>query len=229
MKKLFIVANWKSNKNIEETEEWLHSFSEGLKREGVKVEGKKIIIAPSFTSLEHAHYCAENLKLPVEFAAQNISPYDEGAYTGEVNGKQIKELADYVIVGHSERRRHFGEAEETIAKKLSLSVKYHLIPILCISDLSQLQSVAHNLQPNKLLIAYEPLFAIGSGNPDTAENADNMAAQIKKKLGDSPVLYGGSLNAKNVRGFLKTPHINGVLVGGASLRPLDFLAIIKHA
>ena len=91
MKKLFIVANWKSNKTIKDTEKWLHDFDEGFKRKQLSFESKEIIIAPSFTLLEHALYCSSNLKLHIKFAAQNISSFDEGAYTGEVSAKQIKD------------------------------------------------------------------------------------------------------------------------------------------
>lgn len=229
MKKLFIIANWKSNKTIKETEEWLHSFSEGFSREGVKVEGKKIITAPSFTCLEHARYCLVNLKLSLKFAAQDISPFGEGSYTGEVNGKQIKELVDYVIVGHSERRSNFYENNEMINKKLSMSRRHGLTPILCVSNLKQIHDSKFIIHNSNSIVAYEPLFAIGSGNPDTPENADVMAKNIKKELGGIPVLYGGSVSPENVRSFTQMSNIDGVLVGGASLDPHRFLEIIKNA
>jgi len=237
MKKLFIIANWKSNKTIEETEEWLHDFSDGFNKANIKSEDKKTIIAPPFTSLEHARYCSRNLKLSLEFAAQDVSTFNEGAYTGEVSAKQIKELADYVIVGHSERRQNLGEDEDVVHKKLEQVFKYELIPILCVSNFDQVQSSKFKVQSysskfkvnNRVLIAYEPLFAIGSGKPDTPESADEMGKKIKETLGEIPVLYGGSVTSENVASFTRMPHIDGVLVGGASLDPLEFLEIIKNA
>ncbi len=109
MKKLFIVANWKSNKTIEDAERWIHNFKKELDRNPLDLSSKEIIICPSFSVLEHTRYCSKNLSLSIKLGAQNISAFDAGAYTGEVNGLQIKEFADYVIVGHSERRINFNE------------------------------------------------------------------------------------------------------------------------
>jgi triosephosphate isomerase len=237
MKKLFIVANWKSNKTIKETEKWLHDFSDGFNKANIKLEDKKIIIAPPFTSLEHAHYCSGNLELSLEFAAQDVSPFRDGAYTGEVSAKQIKELADYVIVGHSERRKDFGEDEEMVNQKLEQSLKQDLTPILCVSNLKQIHNSTLRLRSGQefiihnsnCIVAYEPLSAIGSGHPDTPENADTIAQKVKKELGETPVLYGGSVTSGNVKSFTSMSDIDGVLVGGASLDPLEFLKIIKNA
>jgi triosephosphate isomerase (TIM) len=229
MKKLFIIANWKSNKTIEETEKWLHDFSEALRDLKPETKDKKIIIAPPFISLEHTRYCAGNLRLPVEYASQNISPFDDGAYTGEVSGRQIKEVASYVIVGHSERRKHFKEDDNTVNKKLDQAFKHELTPILCISDLEQISNFQFPISNFQLIVAYEPLFAIGSGKPDTPENADKMTQSIKKVLGSIPVLYGGSVTAENVQMFTNMPNIDGALVGGASLEPHRFAEIVKNA
>jgi len=229
MKKLFIVANWKSNKTIKETEKWLHDFDGELKRDHFSLGDKEVIVAPSFTLLEHARYCWSNLKLHIKFGAQDISSFEEGAYTGEVSAKQIKELADYVIIGHSERRRYFGEDKEIIEKKLRISLQYTLTPILCISEMNQILNLKSYILNHEIIVAYEPLFAIGSGHPDTPENADTTALKIKKELGETPVLYGGSVTSGNVKSFTSMSDIDGVLVGGASLDPLEFLKIIKNA
>lgn len=218
-----LVANWKSNKTIEETEKWLHDFSEGFNEEKISVGRKKIIIAPSFTSLEHARYCAENLNLSVEFAAQDISPFAEGAYTGAVNGKQIKKLADYVIIGHSERRRYFGETDEMLEKKVSMALHFGLTPIFCIQD--ENTPVPQGVKS----VAYEPPSAIGTGNPDTPENANNVANKVKDRYDITYVLYGGSVTGQNVSSFIQMSSIHGVLVGGVSLDPHRFLEIVKNA
>lgn len=231
MKRLFIIANWKSSKTIKEAEKWFHDFHEGFKLNPLLLGNKQIIVALSFILLEHANYCSSNLKLPINFAAQDVSPFEEGAYTGEVNARQIKEFADDVIIGHSERRRYFGEDEEMINKKIVLAQKYGLTPILCVSELKQIhdsirQVGGHN---SNYIVAYEPLFAIGSSHPDTPSNADEMGKKIKDTLGEIPVLYGGSVTSKNVKSFTQTPNIDGVLVGGASLNPLEFFKIIENA
>ena len=233
MKKLFIIANWKSNKSIKETEKWLHDFSGEFKRNPFSLDHKEVIVIPSFTLLEHAKYCLGNVKLPISLASQNISPFNEGAYTGEVSARQIRELASYVIIGHSERREHFAEDQSMIDQKIQQALKYELVPILCISNLGQIKNEKIKMQNDneklKMIVAYEPLFAIGSGQPDTPADANDMAKKIKEVLGEIPVLYGGSVSPKNVRSFTKMPSIDGVLVGGASLNPLEFLEIIKNA
>lgn len=240
MKQLFIVANWKSYKTIKETEKWIHEFSEGLvgNSKEILLENKEIVVAPSFIALEHANYCSTNLKLPIKLGAQNISPFNEGPYTGEVNGKQIKEFANYVIIGHSERRANFHENNDVINKKITIARQYGLTSILCISGIEQAQnsnvkSQNYNsklkIYERKIILAYEPLFAIGSGNPDTPSNADQIGKEIKETLGEIPVLYGGSVGPENVRSFTQMSNIDGVLVGGASLDPHKFLEIVKNA
>ena len=134
MKKLFLIANWKSNKTIEEAEQWFHDFAEKLKSDSSNIENKEIIVCPSFTLLEHSYYCSANLKLPIKLGAQNISPFDNGAYTGEVFGSQIKEFAQYVIIGHSERRQNLFENNEMLKPKVLMAKKYNLMPIFCIQN-----------------------------------------------------------------------------------------------
>ena len=223
MKKLFIIANWKSNKTIEEAEKWFHDFSEKLKSEALDLTSKEIIVCPSFTVLEHANYCSKNLNLPIKFGAQNISPFDKGAYTGEIFGAQIKEFAQYVIIGHSERRQNFSENNEMLSEKVLMAKKYNLIPIFCIQN--EETSVPEGID----IIAYEPPTAIGTGNPDTPENAQRVARLVSEKTKAQHVIYGGSVTSSNVRTFTDMPNISGLLVGQASLDPVEFLQIIKNA
>lgn len=223
MKNLYLVANWKSNKSISETEDWLHKFSDGFLKFKPDLSQKEIVVSPSFISLEHANYCNGNLKLPIKFAVQNISPFDEGSYTGEVNGKQIKELADYVLIGHSERRKNFGETDEMLFEKVKFAKENGLTTIYCV------QGKETKIPANVDIIAYEPVSAIGTGNPDTPENAEDIGAYLKANCQDSFVLYGGSVTADNVNSFTRMPSIDGVLVGKASLDPLEFLQISKNA
>jgi len=223
MKKLFIIANWKSNKTIEEAEKWLHDFSEILKSDNLNIENKEIIVCPSFTAIEHTNYCIKNLNLLIKIGAQNISPFDKGAYTGEVNGEQIKEFAEYVIIGHSERRQNFSENNEELSKKVLMAKKYNLIPIYCI------QNDQTSIPDGVEIAVYEPPSAIGTGNPDTPENAEKVAESVKEKTKAQHVLYGGSVTSSNVKTFTNMPNIDGLLVGGASLDPSEFLEIIKNA
>ncbi len=224
MKKLFIIANWKSNKTILEAGEWLQTLND--LQLTINKEEKRVIVCPPFTLLPFVKQSIVKGQLLIAVGAQNISPFDEGAYTGEISGKQVKEFADYVIIGHSERRKYFGENDQIINQKIEMATKYNLIPIICISDPAQI----NNLKIEKgAIIAYEPLFAIGSGNADTPENASLVGEKIKKISGGIDVLYGGSVTSQNVNSFTSEANINGVLVGGASLDAQEFSSIIKNA
>lgn len=162
--------------------------------------------------------------------AQDVSPFAEGAYTGEVSAQQVREFATYVIIGHSERRKDFGETEEIISRKIDQAIKNSLIPIVCISDIKQIGNLKFEIgNSSSLVVAYEPLSAIGSGEADDPKNADEMARKIKEITPDVFVLYGGSVSAENVHDFTQMPHIDGVLVGGASLDPQEFSKIITNA
>ena len=231
MKRLFIIANWKSNKTIKDTKNWLHDFSNGLSNAHINLEDKKVIIAPPFTALAQANYYSGKLNLALGFAAQDVSMFEEGAYTGEVSGRQIKELASYVIIGHSERRNGLAESDEIVNKKVEQALEHDLTPILCFSDVKQIHNSIRHVggHNSNCIVAYEPLFAIGSGNPDTPENADKMCQEVKNILGEVPTLYGGSVDKENVKSFTNMLSIDGALVGKASLDPLEFSGIVKNA
>lgn len=225
MNQLFFVANWKSYKTTTEAKEWL----EEVKITNQEVSDKTIILCSAFTLLPQLQWFIGQKSLPIKLGAQDISPFDEGAHTGEVNGNQLKELVDYVLVGHSERRKDFAETDEMVKNKLAQVYHYGLTPILCISEISQLDAVVEVVDTNSIIVAYEPLFAIGSGLPDSPESAEKMAEGIVEKLPQSTVLYGGSVTGANVSSYLEQKTIQGVLVGSASLSPEEFSTIIKHA
>jgi triosephosphate isomerase len=226
MKKLFIIANWKSNKTVAEAKEWLTEISNFTLSGTGKFEisnEKEVIVCPSFTALALVTEYSQQKALPLKIGSQNISPFEEGAYTGEVNAKQIAEFVHYTIIGHSERRAHFFEDEAMLAKKVSQALANNLTPIFCV------QSAETSVPQGVTMVAYEPVFAIGSGHPDTPESADHVAGQIKEKYKVPFVLYGGSVTEDNVHSFTTMEHIDGVLVGGASLDAEKFIGIIKNA
>lgn len=221
MKKVFIIANWKSNKTQAEATDWLQQFIR-IKDEGLSEE-RKVIICPPFTLLSEAKSLITNYKLPITLGAQDISPFEEGAYTGEINGRQIKELADYVIIGHSERRQNFQENDKVLSQKVAMAIKYQIIPTFCI------QSQDNFIPGGVDIVVWEPVFAIGTGNPETPENADTVARFVKRRNKVNLILYGGSVSPKNVKSFTEMANIDGVLVGTESLEGNEFLQIIKNS
>jgi triosephosphate isomerase len=215
MKKIFIIANWKSNKLSYEIDVYA-----GIQQESNEL--REVIICPPFTLLSKLKSLIDEKKLLYKLGAQDISPYEAGAYTGEINGQQIKEFADYVIIGHSERRANFGESDEALRKKVEQALVNKLTPIYCIQD-------ENTFVPEGVsLVAYEPVSAIGTGNADTPERAEKVAQVVMSKNPDVEfMLYGGSVTPENIASFVEQEHINGVLIGGASLDPERFEKIIN--
>ena len=219
MHNLLIIANWKENKTVDESLEYMEEFKSAY----VSREDIKVIICPSDTSLSALFQFVLENSLKVFLGAQDISEFEEGAHTGETAADQVKGLAQYVIIGHSERRA-MGETDETIEKKILNAKAAGISPILCV------QSENTHVFPGVEVVAYEPIEAIGTGNPDTPENAQNVASMIKSKNPEVKyVLYGGSVTSENVSGFTNQQNLSGVLVGGASLDAPEFSQIIKNA
>ncbi len=224
MEKTLIVANWKEHKTNSEARGWVEVLSSKLK---VKSEKLEVVVCPSFVLIPDLHSQLSILNFELSLGAQDVSKFEEGQYTGEVSTKILKDFVDYVIVGHSERRKHFGETDEDVALKIEQCLKHELAPIVCVSNLEQV-SKCQSVKVSKTIFAYEPLFAVGTGEPDTPENAQEFAGKIKGKLGKNVrVLYGGSVNSENVKLFVNQPDIDGVLVGQASLDAEEFGRIIK--
>jgi len=226
MKKTYIVANWKSNITNLEAKSWI----EGLNIKDLDLTSKEVVICPSFPLLNDLKaYSLSNNSL-IKVGAQDISPFGEGSFTGEVNGKQLGDFAQFVIIGHSERRKNFSESNEIVNLKIKRALEFGLIPIVCVSDLEQVKAFQEiTKEKQNFIIAYEPLFAIGSGSADTPENASQAIGSIKSIMGNVVVLYGGSVTSSNINQFSKMPNIDGVLIGKASLNPVEFLQIIKNA
>lgn len=221
MKKVFIIANWKSNKTEPEAKEWLQTLND--LQFAINKEEKEIIICPPFTLLSFVKQSIVKSQLLLVVGAQNISQFDEGAYTGEVNGKQIKQFADMVLIGHSERRSNFDEDDKILEEKVKMAKKYNMTPVYCV------QNKDDKVPSGVSIVAYEPVSAIGTGNPDTPERADQVAKYVKDHAQVAVVLYGGSVTKNNVMEFTRMSNIDGVLVGGASLNAKEFYEIIQNA
>lgn len=221
MKKLYIIANWKSNKTTSDAKQWLHDISSYTFPD---ISEKEIIVCASYTLLPTMKSVIEELHLPIALAAQNISPFEQGAYTGEVNGTQIREFAKYVLIGHSERRREFREDDILIQKKVQMARQSDLQPILCVLDETT------QIPEGVAIVAYELASAIGTGTPDTPESAEHIASTIKSShTGVTATLYGASVTPENTKSFTECQSIDGVLVGGASLDVQKFMQIITNS
>ncbi len=219
MKKVQIVANFKSNKTEKEALDWIENFSKKYK----PLNEREIIICPSFTSLADLSKFILEKKLDIVLGAQNVSPFDSGPFTGEVNAAQLKEFCSYCIVGHSERREKFSEDLSVINDKIANLIRENITPILCMSAVEQLQGV-QNLE--NCIIAYEPLGAIGSREPQDPQEASKITEEIRN-IADTKVLYGGSVNPQNAQPYLN--FFDGVLVGEDSLDPDLFSQIVNNA
>lgn len=225
-KPLFAIANWKSHKTWVETQQFLKMMATLTIPQSVKV-----IIAPSFPYLKNASQSITDAKLSLHLAAQNVSPFPFGAYTGEVTAEMVKDLCQYVIVGHSERRKYFHETHQDIANKVDLVLSANLSPVICVDEPYLEAQVASltNVNYSRVIFAYEPLAAIGSGEPDTPEHAQTIAQKLRELTAPSvPVLYGGSVTAANIKSFTQMDAINGALVGGASLDPQSWIDLVNQ-
>lgn len=226
-----IVANWKANKTPDEAAAWLQEF----KTEGL--EGKTVILCPSLVHVPQLHYFITTNHMPLALGVQDISPFDSGAYTGAVSAKQIKPLVSYAIVGHSERRKYFHETNDEVVEKLKRLQDAAIIPILCLSDMGQLEYyLSHDpdltKNPDACVFVYEPPSAISGGGvykPEDPSAVSAIAKKMQEKIGSTAaILYGGSINPENAKTFFQLEHISGGLVGQASLDPQTFSAIV-HA
>jgi triosephosphate isomerase len=245
MRKPFISANWKMNKTIEETGEFINPFLTMVK----DVTDVDILIAPPFTSLQAAAGLlrATNVKL----GAQNVFYEEKGAFTGEISpGMLLSAGCSHVIIGHSERRQYFMETDEIVNKKIKTARKNGLEVILCIGESlkereenktfevleRQLTGSLKDINLEGITIAYEPIWAIGTGKTATKEQANEAHAHIREWLNKNRegadktrILYGGSVTPENIKSLMAEPEVDGALVGGASLKPDSFAGIVKGA
>lgn len=249
MRKTIIAGNWKMNNDIYESKDLISKLLEGVNRLTLKCE---VIICPPFTSLSEAAAMVNNSK--IKLGAQNLHQEENGAYTGEISAKMlISTGCQYVIIGHSERRTLFSESDELINRKINRALKNNLKPIFCVGELleeregnitnqvieNQLLNGLKNLTAEELqslIIAYEPVWAIGTGKTATPEQAEEVHIFIRQLLTQKfskdfaeniSILYGGSVKPENARALLSQQNIDGALVGGACLNANSFLEIIR--
>lgn len=243
--KPLIAANWKMNKSIREADSFIKDFKGYF-----KANNEEIVICPPFTLLQHLSGLINggNIRL----GAQNMHFEEKGAFTGEISPSMVKDAGcEYVILGHSERRHYFNEDDELINKKVKAALKYGLKPILCVGETleqresnatikiikNQLMGCLKNINENEvrtIVVAYEPVWAIGTGRNATPEQAQEVHSYIRKLLSDSygssvankiRIIYGGSVKPENSKELLSMEDINGALVGGASLDAKSFAQI----
>ena len=252
----FIAGNWKMNLNNNEAIKFVQDT-------GFKFENKnniKIAVCPAFTSLRSVILAiedeiAKNEYFIIKVGAQNMYFEESGAYTGEVSPTMLKSLGvEYVIIGHSERREIFGETDESVNNKIKAAFKHEIKPILCVGEtlkiredgnainytLNQIRKDLKDISGDEisnLTIAYEPIWAIGTGKNATPQDANEMCKAIRDEIGriygkeiseNLIIQYGGSVKPSNVKELMSMPDIDGALVGGASIKVDDFLAIINY-
>ncbi len=249
MRRKIIAGNWKMNKDIHETAILIAELRERMKDFRNEVD---VVICPPFTSLVIAKALIKDS--PIKLGAQNMSQYDDGAYTGEISAKMLSAAGcEYVILGHSERRQYFNETDDLINAKIKKALNAGLTPIVCIGEtleereagitdkiiITQVKGILHELtatEVEKLLIAYEPVWAIGTGKNATPEQANQVHKLIRKQVGQMYswaiaekfiIQYGGSMNAQNASSLLSQSDIDGGLIGGASLKTDAFMTIIQ--
>lgn len=248
-----IVGNWKMNANHLEAIQMVQKLSYRLEKEDY--ERVDVVVAPPFTSLRSIQLVIEQDHIPLGLGAQNTHWAEAGAYTGEISAPMLAKLAvDYVIVGHSERRQHFGETDDLVAKKAKAVLGAEMAVIICVGetleqrDADQAETVVSTQlagalkglsveDPTKVAIAYEPVWAIGSGRTASPDDAATIASLIRERLRErldsesaeqARILYGGSVNPGNIKDFMAKRDIDGALVGGASLDPDKFATIVRY-
>jgi triosephosphate isomerase len=248
MRKPIIAGNWKMHKTPSETVSLINELKPLVKDAQVEV-----VVCPPFVCLPAAKeaLAGSNIKL----GAQNMHWEEQGAFTGEVAPGMLKELGvEYVIIGHSERRQYFGETDEMVNQKVLSAVVHNLIPIICVGETleqreqgitgevvdRQTRAALKGLSPDvadRVVIAYEPIWAIGTGRTASSNDANEVIGYIRKVVGEVlgsqaaqqiRILYGGSVKPENAAELMQMPEIDGGLVGGASLKAQDFAKIVKY-
>lgn len=250
MRANIVAGNWKMNNTFEEADNLIFELVEFLKNN--PLDNTSVVICPPAVYLELATDQAQEVELFV--GAQNISNQESGAYTGEISAKMLASIEiDYTLIGHSERRKYFNEAHEMLKEKVNMALKHNIAPIFCCGEvLAEREADRHfevikkqlfdslfhvdEIDFGNVVIAYEPVWAIGTGVNATSDQAQEMHAFIRGLVGEkygaevaenTSILYGGSCNAGNAKELFSNPDVDGGLIGGASLKSEDFIKIIQ--
>ncbi len=251
MKPKIVIGNWKMNKNFDEAEDLICQIEEKLEDYNLETE---VVLCPPAIYAELVTDHANEDNAPFYAGLQNVSEYENGAYTGEISASMMANMdISFCIVGHSERRKYFGETNGNVLNKMLRLLENDIVPVMCCGETleerksgnhfnvvqKQIEESIFNLTPEQMertMIAYEPIWAIGTGETATPAQAEEMLAFIRslieKKFGTEMavatyILYGGSCNAKNALELFSQPNVDGGLIGGASLKPDDFVKIIE--
>jgi triosephosphate isomerase (TIM) len=248
-----IAGNWKMYRDHLEAIQLVQKLAYHLEEEDY--EGQEVVVCPPFVSLRSVQTLLQSDKLPISLGAQDCHPEDEGAFTGEVSAPMLARLdVRYVIAGHSERRALFGESDELVNAKVRAIQRHGMRPILCVGEVLEqreegraVEVVVEQLRgslagvaipdPEELVVAYEPVWAIGTGRTATPDDAQELCAAIRSELTELyddrvssglRIQYGGSVKPGNIRALMAQPDVDGALVGGASLSSEDFALIVGH-
>ena len=247
-----IAGNWKMNLDHQQAIALVQKLSWTLRDAAHDYKTCEVVVFPPFTDIRSVQTLMDADKLELGLGAQDLSRFDSGAYTGEVSGAFLKKLeVKYVLIGHSERRQYHGENDETVQAKTAAAFRHGIVPVICVGEtLEELESEGQSAVPVRqtlaalaghekmgdFVIAYEPVWAIGTGKVATPEEAASVCAKIREAIAaehgpeiadTTRILYGGSVKANNVAGFLRSSEVDGVLVGGASLDAEEFSGIAR--
>lgn len=248
-----IAGNWKMNLDHLQAVAFvqkLHWTLKDAKHEDGSVE---VAVFPPYTDIRTVQTLLDADKIPFALGGQDLSTKDSGAYTGEISGSFLKALdCRYVIIGHSERREYHAENDEVVASKVQAAIRHGLVPVICVGEtaedlekhgasavpVGQLRTALAGLASDAdIVVAYEPVWAIGSGQAATPAQAQDVCAKLREVVGEvlgddaaarTRILYGGSVKSANIAGFMREPDVDGALVGGASLVADEFAAIIRY-
>ena len=248
----FIAGNWKMNLDHQQGIALVQKLAWTLKDAAHDYSTAEVVVFPGFTSIRSIQTLIDADKLDVGLGAQDISAHDSGAYTGEVSGVALKKLdVEYVLIGHSERRQYHNEGDAVVQAKTAAAFRHGIVPVICVGETAEelesegaaavpvrqtLAALAGQENLGDFVIAYEPVWAIGTGQIATPEVAAAVCSKIRAAIAETHgaeiadrtrILYGGSVKAANVAGFLKSVDVDGVLVGGASLDADEFSGIAR--
>ena len=247
-----MAGNWKMNLNHLEAIAHVQKIAYSLNDEDF--DNVEVAVLVPFTDIRSVQTLIDGDKLKISHGAQDVSAHDKGAFTGEISGSMLERLGcDYVCVGHSERRQYHGETDEVVNAKAKAAIRHHLTPIVCVGEGLEIRKAGNHVeftttqldasladlsaeQVADLVVAYEPVWAIGTGETASPDDAQEVCAALRARIAQIHgsgtaqkvrILYGGSVKSSNVAAIMAKPDVDGALVGGASLDPDEFVALVR--